>query len=276
MASPFNFEQWPEVAIFLSALVLAAIQRWWKAWRSATTQTWPVTYGQILSTGASKRNNNFVVKLHYKYQIDGEPYIGEFEKKFDDMDQAELWAEALREKQIAVHYDPRKVRRSQLWESDLMPIVQSFPPRASHKAKPMPAWERLLMIAGVGIGIAGSALSTVELLARLLGKVWLPPAFTSALAIGATAMLFVVGFQASRGRRHAPPGWMAFASHAIFYLTILSFLFLPGGKTRERAATPIRTFSYQFLFYFGAFEACYLRLQNDNEESSLAQVVSRT
>lgn len=266
MAATSTFEQWQEIAIFGVALGLAAIQKLWTGWRTSRTQTWPVTHGQIVSSEASKKDQNFILKVHYKYSIDSEPYSGEFKKKFDDMDQAELWADALRKKQIAVHYDPRKLRRSQLWESDLIPIVQSFPPRTLHETKPMPTWERLLMVAGMGIGIAGCALSTVQFLAELAGKTWIPHALATALTAGSMLMLFLAAYFARRGRRRAPPGWMAFASHAMLYLTILSFLLFPAGKTRERTARPIRAFSYQFLFYFGAFEACYLRVQSEHHE----------
>ncbi len=269
MTATSTFGQWQEIAIFGVALGLAAIQKLWTGWRTSRTQTWPITYGQIVSSEASKSDQNFILKVHYKYRIDGEPYSGEFKKKFEDMDQAELWADALRDKQIAVHYDPRKLRRSQLRESDLIPIVQSFPPRISHETKPKPTWERLLMIAGMGIGIAGCALSTIQLLAELAGKTWIPHGLANALTVGSMLMLFLAAYFARRGRRRAPPEWMAFASHAMFYLTLLSFLLFPAGKMRERTAAPIRAFSYQFLFYFGAFEACYLRVQTEQQQLTL-------
>jgi hypothetical protein len=277
MSSFLSFEQWPELVTFAAALALAAIQKGWRSFRMTQSQTWPVTYGRTLRSEASEKNKTYQLKVFYSYRVDQESYQGEFEKKFRDEAEAHWWADALREKQIPVRYDPEKPTRSQLWDSDLLPIVQSSPPpdrAAIHPAKPFPAWERFLVTAGVALALAGCGLSLVELFGRLAGRAWITPLLSMALSAGAWVMLGLGALESKRGgNRRAAPEWMAFVLHALMYFAILSFVFFPLGKASRRASRETRDLSYQILFYFGAFEAFYLRLKDAEEQPrSLAGV----
>jgi hypothetical protein len=66
--------------------------------------------------------------------------------------------------------------------------------------------------------------------------------------------------------RHAVPGWMSFAHHALMYFALLSFLFVPHGKANHDAVRNTRTLSYQVFFFFGTFQTFYLRLKDYEDE----------
>jgi uncharacterized protein DUF3592 len=270
MASLLSFEQWPELVTFAVAVALAAIQKGWRSFRMAQSQTWPITYGRIVRSDAPEKNKTFGFKVVYSYRVGEESYQGEFEKNFRDEAEAHWWADALRDKQIPVHYDPEKPARTQLWESDLVPIVQSFPPPnrdVLRPAKPFPAWERLLVTAGIAVALAGCSLSLIELFGRLAGKPWITPTLSIALAVGAWVMAGLAALENKRtAARRAAPEWMAFALHALTYFVILSFLLFPLGKASRKTSRETRDVSYQILFYFSAFEAFYLRLKDAEEE----------
>jgi hypothetical protein len=272
MFSLLSFDQWPELAAFAAALVLAAIQKGWRSFRLTQSQTWPVTYGRILRSEASDKNKTLRLKVFYSYRFGEESYQGEFEKKFRDEAEAQWWADALREKQIPVHYDPEKPTRSQLWESDLVPIVQSFPPpdrAAIHHTKPFPAWERLLVTSGVAVALTGCVLSLVELVGRLASRAWISHPLSMVLAVGAFVIAGLAALESKRATiRRAAPEWMAFTLHALMYFAILSFVFFPLGKASGKGSRETRDVSYQILFYFGAFETFYLRLKDAEEQPS--------
>ncbi len=273
MFSLLSFDQWPESAAFAAALVLAAIQKGWRSFRLTQSQTWPVTYGRILRSDATEKNKTLQLNAFYSYRVGEESYQGKFEKKFRDEAEAQLWADALREKQIPVHYDREKPTRSQLWDSDLVPIVQSFPPpdrAATRSSKPFPAWERLLVTSGVAIALAGCVLSLVELFGRLAGRAWISHRLSLALAVGAFVMAGLAVLESKRATlRRTAPEWMAFTMHALIYFAILSFLFFPLGKASGKGSRETRDVSYQILFYFGAFETFYLRLKDAEEQPSV-------
>jgi len=272
MSSVLNFDQWPEVVTLAVALALAAIQKGWRSYRMAQSQTWPVTYGRILRSEASEKNKALRLKLFYSYRVGEESYQSEFEKKFREQTEAQLWADALREKQFPVHFDSEKPARSQLWDSDLVPIVLSFSPpdRASfHPAKPFPAGERLLVTSGVAVALAGCGLTLIELFSRLAGKAWISRPLSMALAVGGFVMAGLAGLESKRAAiRRAAPEWMAFTLHALFYFAILSLVFFPLGKASRKGSRETRDVSYQILFYFGAFETFYLRLKDAEEQPS--------
>lgn len=272
MSSVLSFEQWPELVTVAVAVALAAIQKGWRSYRLTQSQTWPLTYGRILRSEAPEKNKTFRLKVFYSYRVGEESYQGEFEKKFRDDAEAQLWADALREKQIPVHYDPEKPGGSQLWESDLVPIVLSFPPpdrAAIHPSKPFPAWERLLVTAGVAVALAGCGLSLIELFGRLAGRGWISRPLSIVLVVGAFVMAGLAGLESKRAAIHrAAPEWMAFTLHALFYFAVLSLVFFPLGKTPRKGSRETRDVSYQILFYFGAFETFYLRLKDAEEQPS--------
>jgi hypothetical protein len=272
MASFLSFDQWPELVTLAVALTLAAIQKSWRSFRMAQSQTWPVTYGRVLRSEAPEKNKTLQLKVFYSYRVGEESYQGEFEKKFRDEAEAQWWADALREKQIPVHYDPVKPTRSQLWESDLVPIVQSFPPpdrAAIHPIKPFPAWERLLVTSGVAVALAGCGLSLVELFSRVAGRAWISRPLSMALTVGAFIMAGLAGLEGKRAAiRRAAPEWMAFTLHALMYFAVLSFVFFPLGRASRKGSRETRDVSYQILFYFGAFETFYLRLKDAEEQPS--------
>jgi len=270
MSSLLSSDRWPELLTLIAALGLAAIQKGWRSFRMAQSQTWPLTYGRTLRNKVSDKNNLFRLKVFYSYRVGEESYQGEFEKTFRDEAEAQLWADALRDKQVSVHYDPENATRSRLWESDLLPIVQSLPPRErTANQHPLPAWERLLVTAGVAAALTGCGLSLLDFFGRFSGKAWFSPALSTGLFVAGLALAGLAAVERKRAAtRRAAPEWVSFALHAVIYFAVLSSFLLPLGKTSGRSSRDTRDFSYQILLYFGAFEVFYVRLKDAEEEPS--------
>ncbi len=267
MASLSSFDQWQELAFLGAGIALAGIQRAWRSWRMARSQTWPVAYGRIVRSEASEQSKVFSIKLFYRYSVDQDSYQGEFKKKMGSEDDATLWADALRDKQITVHYDPEKLSRSEIWESDLVPIVQSAPPRLHvAQAKETSTAKRVVFLAGIAFTLVGLVLTLVEFLGALAGQSWVGHALSSLVMVGGWIM-FLVAAVSRKGTspRHAAPAWMSFALHALTYFALLTLLFLPAHQATRRSRDT-RMLSYQILFYFGAFETFYVRLKDAEED----------
>ncbi|HUM06966.1 MAG TPA: DUF3592 domain-containing protein [Terriglobales bacterium] len=271
MSAIFHSEHFTDIVMLAAALVLAGVQKLWRSYRLSRSQTWPLTHGTTLRS----ESEDGKLKVFYSYGVGESSFQGEFEKKFRDTSEAEWWAEALTKKQVAVHYDPNNPQRSELWESDLMPIVQSLPPApVAHVQELFPAWERGLVRAGIAVSLAGCGLSLLAYFGNLAGKEWISPGFSTGLFVGGLAMAGLAALERKRVRRkRAAPEWMSFATHALLYFAILTSVLLPLDKARRRPAQSTLNLSYQVLFYFGAFETLYMRLK-DEEENSFATVGS--
>lgn len=264
MPSIFRSEHFTDLAMVATALGLAAIQRMWRSYRLSQSQTWPVTHGNTLRAEAEEGK----LKLFYIYRVGENSFQGEFEKKFRDETEAQWWADALSKKQVVVHYDPDNPKRSQLWESDLLPIVQSLPPATvSLPAKPFPAWERVLVTVGVAVGLAGCGLSLMAYFGELAGKEWISRPFSEVLLIGGFALAGLAALERKRMRvKRAAPEWMSFVMHALLFFAILTSILLPLDKAGKRSGRNTLNLSYQVLFYFGAFETLYMRLRDAEED----------
>jgi hypothetical protein len=97
---------------------------------------------------------------------------------------------------------------------------------------------------------------------------WLTP-------VGFLLLLITALLARSGGMKtfRATPGWMKFLSYAVLYYTIFGAFIVPRlrpnpGNSPERARQErlISDANYSLLIYFGAFEACYARLNSAREE----------
>jgi uncharacterized protein DUF3592 len=172
MVSLVQTNDWYELAMLAAALALAGVQKVWTGHRLRRSQTWPISYGRIVSTDSSRKSAAYRLKLKYTYRINEELHTGEFRKDFPDEAVARVWGDVLHEKEIAVHYNPTKNADSQLWESDLALIVQSS--RLSQRAVPstgrvLPEWQRLFLVGGLTVATTGLCLSVVAFLAASAG-----------------------------------------------------------------------------------------------------------
>ena len=112
----------------LVPLAIMGIRMAWRFFKQLNSDDWPAIQGKCTFAGVTHKENRYELKLLYSYKLATEKYAtgGEFYKDFFKEEQANRWAEALREKSIPIHHHPSKPEKSILWDSDLEFIVKSF------------------------------------------------------------------------------------------------------------------------------------------------------
>ncbi len=262
--------QW-ELGGAILSLVAAAVTKGAAGYQRRRSETWPISYGQIVNASAEETEGTARLELDYDYRVASELYTGKFKKTLSDENEAIAWAEALRGAQIAVRYDPEKPSRSRLWESDLETIVRaSAGSQYVKEAPPLSVWEQVLIYPCLVIALLGIVGSVLTIATVLMGKG--APDKTEWLDSATFLLLIVAMLLARKGGMktfRTTPGWMKFLSYAVFYYTILGGFLLPrlrsnSGKNPERVRQEriISNADYNLLIYFGAFEACYVRLNS--------------
>ncbi len=260
---------WELVAVTAS-LALAGLQRAFRSYQRRRSETWPISYGRILSASADEKDKSIILKAAYGYSANSQSYGGTFKKTFTDLDEADGWAEALRGKQVAIRYDPNKPSRSQVWESDLEPMVQASAAAWTSRYQDipeLPSWERALLSLGFVLALAGTSLSVFAITAGVLGKP-VAGSILKLLSVGALPLLAFGAWEGWRGGARvlrATPEWMKYLGIAIFYYVMLSSVFLPmipskPGTPSSHRQSGSRESDYQLLLYVGALEAFYARL----------------
>jgi hypothetical protein len=262
--------QW-ELGGAILSLVAAAVTKGAAGYQRRRSETWPISYGQIVNASAEETEGTARLELDYDYRVASELYTGRFKKTLSDENEAIAWAEAVRGAQIAVRYDPEKPSRSRLWESDLETIVRaSAGSQYLKEAPPLAVWEQVLIYPCFLVALLGIIANVVTIGTVLLGKT--TPHKTGWLNLARLLLLVTAMWLARRsGMKNfrATPGWMKFLSYAVFYYTILGGFLLPrlrsnSGKNPERVLQEriISNADYNLLIYFAAFEACYVRLNS--------------
>ena len=265
MAFALTDWQWDLLSL-IAAIVAAGVQRSWGSWRGRRTASWPITYGEILYASSDTKNKNVLLTVRFRYRIDNEPYSGSFKKSFEDEDEAERWAGALRGKQVTVHYDPQKPSRSDLLASDLEPIVRAFgASQAAPKdtAEVVPWWKHFTVSVGLAVAITGFAVCVVELMSEKMGKPFLSPRAYGVLMAGAFTLpvLALRGtLEGTKRSLHALPEWMKYMGFVVVFFTFFNAIPLLGhGRGRDRIRSS-RDVTYQMAAYFGVVEVLYARL----------------
>ncbi len=284
MASTLDFAQWKwELGSLIGAFVLAAAQKGWRKYQQRRSETWPISHGRILVASIEEKKNETLLTLDYNYRMGGEAYTGSFKKKFDNPAEAQAWAEALDNKQVAVRYDAGQPSRSQLPETDLEPMVRASAPfhAANLENTPeLPGWERLLVSLGFLMALAGLAGSIVLLAEGIVGRRLLPAGSSSFLNAGGFVLLAFAGllhWRDSKRQSRAAPEWMKYLGSALLYYAVFSVAIVPsqnsGRDNRSKAPAQQGTrhseSRYQLLLYFTALEWCYERLYASRPKDGL-------
>ncbi|MBZ5665154.1 MAG: DUF3592 domain-containing protein [Acidobacteriia bacterium] len=259
----------------------------WHAYQHRRSEHWTTSYGTCTLTEVTSKNDSFRVRLLYSYNVPGERYAlaGEFEKDFNDEDEARQWAEGLREQTIPVRYNPGKPATSVLWDSELANVVAgnpvlSKPTPPSHQ--PLESWERMFFPGLIVLSATGLAVSLAVHVAAIAGV-----ALVSTLGFFALhAACIVLFFPAAKGTNqqgHSQsldvaikswPEWVRISTYFFFYYAIFNFLLClalffmkePGyGGFENGAPSPelIRWFSGHWMLFFVASSAMmYMRLRS--------------
>jgi len=131
---------WMFKVIFL--LVLGSmVWNWLKRWRRQRLQEvaedWPWVRGRVVSCAIDESNHEgnieaFLAVLNYTYVEDGQQ-TGTYERSFESRDEAQGWLDYLRDREVAVRFDPVKPSRSTLVERDL-PMLPVLTTRSTEEA----------------------------------------------------------------------------------------------------------------------------------------------
>jgi hypothetical protein len=284
MASTLDFAQWKwDLVGLIGAFVLAAAQKGWRKYQQQRSETWPISYGQILVASVEEKKKATLLTLDYSYRVGGETYTGAFKKNFDSPAEAQTWAEALDNKQVAVRYDAGQPSRSQLPETDLEPTVRASAPFQAanlENAPELPGWERLLVSLGFLMALAGLTGTIVLWAGGIVGKRLLPAGSSSFLNAGGFVLLAFAGllhWRDSKRQSRAAPEWMKYLGSALLYYAIFSVAIVPSQNSGRdhRPGAPAQQEShhggdrYQLFLYFTALEWCYERLHAGRAEDDL-------
>lgn len=275
MAFVFQPAQWQwELGGVIFSLIAAVLTKSAAEYQRRRSETWPISYGEIRDVTVREDQGKAHLELDYSYRVAGDPYTGIFKKKLDE-NEATAWAHALHGKQIAVRYDPGKPSRSRLWESDLETIVRAAGGSQHIKGPPpLTLWEQALIYPCLLLALLGVITSVATIAAALMGKT-LPHHKAGWLNLGTFLPLLVMMLVARKGgvkTFRATPGWLKFLSYAVLYYTLVGGFLLPrfrpqagNNPERIRQERAISDADYSLLIYFGAFEACYVRLNSVRE-----------
>jgi Protein of unknown function (DUF3592) len=258
----------------VAAFGLATLQRAWTSYRSHRGETWPISYGRILSTTIETQGNTVVLKAPYSYRVGNESYGATFKKEFSDTDEANSWEKALAGKQVPIRYDSSKPSRSRLWESDLLPMVQATAPIAPEEVPALPWWKRSLCQLGLVLAVVGFAACLAQSVSDWMGRSLLNRRAYGLLMAGAIILpLFSFWETSGAGKRtwRAVPEWMKYLGFVVIYFTFFSALsFFPHHSDRRQRGTD-RDITYQLAAYFGAIEVFYGRLRSDVQDEDYLQ-----
>lgn len=113
------------VACVVIVVVYSIVEKFWHTHKRVRSQTWPLRFAQVTKAAVFEDRHEATLTLWYSYPVPDEPYPipAQFQKAFSSRHEAQHWADALSDKTIPVHVDPANSWKSELWDSDLEPIV---------------------------------------------------------------------------------------------------------------------------------------------------------
>ena len=96
-----------------AGIAVATMQKAWTSYQSHRGESWPISYGRVLSTQVETQNKVATLRVPYSYRIGNESYGGTFKKVFRDSDEADGWKNALAGPSVMI----RANRRDRCWQN---------------------------------------------------------------------------------------------------------------------------------------------------------------
>jgi len=271
MAFDFKYWSWDLFGLAVG-FSIAAAQKLWRGYLDRRSETWPVSYGRIDRVSVDSQDKGTKVRCTYTYSVGTERFTGQFQKRFEDSEGGNAWADAVDKKQVAVRYDPGNSSRSQLREADLAPLLQAAAPFRQARGEELSGWQRIVAMVGLVLSIAGLGITAAMLLGEILGKTLVPVRL--AVWTGSVAFfVFLAGmwmFGQSKKKARPAPAWMKFLGYALFYYAVFVAV-VPAHGVRHNDPTQhhqgFRDARYFLFLYFSAFEWCYAQLQRRDDST---------
>ena len=172
----------------------AAIAFAWSVYARRRLEQWPAVQGTIEEAWAeSGRGNRSTetcgVRIKYTYAYEGATYAGEYRQPFNDEDAAHEFAFGLKGRNVLVHVDPEKPKRSGLLARDVASVVSergavpegALPPAPPLKVSP---GRKLLAVPFAAIALAGFVAAVAINVAGWMGKIIFPSFMFATMHIG--------------------------------------------------------------------------------------------
>jgi Protein of unknown function (DUF3592) len=200
---------WPWVVWVWIAIVLAGqAMPIWRWFRRRQAQDWPTVTGRIDSVrvkpkgqflsfnGATKRAPAYTAVLEYTYSLEGNSYLGIYQRDFTSEEESREFVRDLQGKTVIVSRNPGNPAKSLLAEDSVSALLASRPPAPEGmfkvKVPALPRWVKPLLWPFVFLSAAGLGLSLWVNLGAVGGKRVAPEAFFWILHCG----IFIVWFPA--------------------------------------------------------------------------------
>lgn len=288
--STWSWFTWLWLALFVGGL----LQQAWRWFHRRQAQGWPTSQGRIegvtvrrkkqfpisFSRTPRGREPAYIAELSYSYSLEGERYWGFYEREFGSEEEGWEFVRDLKDKSVAVSYNPRDHAKSTLSEEAVDVLLKTRPP-AQEGASPeaqvesVPGWVKPLLWPFLVLSAVGLVLSLWVHIGALSGKRVAPEHYFWMLHIG----IFVVWFPAvfvsikrvgSASRKdywkvvlRGSPEWMRYMVYGFFGYAFLNFaLFMMQAPNGAQGANPPavvwRGFSgHWMLFYSAALAILY-------------------
>lgn len=271
--------------VWVGLLVVSGIKpawRWLKSWQAGG---WPSVTGKIESVDVTEpkrflgltisQKQSYFAEIGYSYQVDGAVHTGRNRREFGDQDEAWEFLRDLKDKAVAVQYNPGKPAVSSLSEPSLQALLQARPPMParSSAARAIPQWFRPFLWLFAGLALIGLILSLFVHVNALMGNRM--PSMFWGLHVGIFVVWFPAVFVAQKrvGSTHrkdfwkavlkGAPVWMRYMIYTFFFYAFASFFLFMGNapdKTPGSLGSAIewRGFSGVWMvFYSAAFAILY-------------------
>jgi hypothetical protein len=107
------------------ALASAAVAAWWHRRRQKIALEWPFVEGcvQFVSVAPITDSSNYTATLQYSYFVE-EYRSGSYTQEFPSEDEANNFAQCMKDKSVPIHYCPRDLDKSVLEDDDVEGLSQ--------------------------------------------------------------------------------------------------------------------------------------------------------
>ena len=292
MLFPYLLLSFPTPFIVVALIAVTAwVWAWYQRWR---TERWPTISGTIEDAwsepGGGQRNSEVArVKVRYSYIYDGATYGGEYRRGFNDEDAAREFAFGLKGRNVLIHVDPTRPKRSGLLDRDLDVVVSergpvpegALPPET---IAPVSSLRKMVALPFAIIALTGFVLSLAVNIAGWFDKIILPSPMFAAMHIGIFVVFLpaiLLGRMRGQSSRWASmtkggsgiPSWAKTFGAIVFGYAMVNFIVffvqMPGGKQHGApSALMWRGFSgHWMVFYLFAFGVLYSVINAPSEKA---------
>jgi len=289
-AMPFRWTDpatWPwMVYVWVAFILIGWMVPLWRWLQRRRASGWPITDGRIESVDVDKPSFSFTTKrgyyvaeLGYSYSVAGALLSGGYKREFPTQQEADEFVRDLKDKAVALHYNPDKPSSSALLDPDIEAVLKhrapAQDPDSLFVANAVPDWIRPFLWVFVLLSAIGLVVSLWVHLGAVTGKRVAPGAFFVMLHVGIfvvwiPAVLVAQRLVGNTNRKDfwkvvlkGAPVWMRYTVYAFFAYAFVNFLLFMGGAPSSGSGmnpppSVWRGFSgHWMVFYSAAFAILY-------------------